>query len=124
MVTSGALVGGTITPNTTPNIPTYSPYSATGVVPTDLTSVRVYPNPWRSDQHRGIPITFGSLTQSTTVSIFSVSGRLVRTLPTCDLSTTWDLTNDSGETVSSGLYIYLITNAQGQKTHGTMAVIQ
>jgi hypothetical protein len=36
----------------------------------------------------------------------------------------WDLTTDSGKSVASGLYIYLIQSPDGQTARGKLAVIQ
>lgn len=94
------------------------------LVAADFSALRVYPNPWRSNKHSGIPVTFNGLTENSAVKIFTVSGHLVKTLPMSSASATWDLTNDSGERVASGLYIYSITSDQGQKKTGQLAVIQ
>jgi hypothetical protein len=94
------------------------------LVPADLSGVRVFPNPWRSDKHTGLSITFDNLTVNTTIKIFTVSGHWVKTLPTSSSSVTWDLTNDSGEKVASGLYVYLLTTDSGLKKTGQLAVIK
>ena len=85
---------------------------------------QVYPNPWRSDRGYPAQITFDQLTGNTTLKIFTVSGHLVKTLTTSASSIPWDLTNDSGSTVASGIYIYLITDSQGDKVRGKVAVIK
>jgi len=94
------------------------------MVPADLSSVRVYPNPWRSDRHGGKLVTFDNLAINSTIKIFTVSGHWVKTLPTSSTSVTWDLTNDSGDKVASGLYVYLITSDGGQKKTGQIGVIK
>jgi hypothetical protein len=94
------------------------------LVPSDLSTVRVFPNPWRADKHGGLSITFDNLTVNTTINIFTVSGHWIKTLPTSSSSVTWDLTNDSGEKVASGLYVYLIKDDQGQKKTGQLAIIK
>ncbi len=98
--------------------------SAVTAAPPDLSAVRVFPNPWRSDKHEGQPITFDNLPAQSTLKIFTLSGHRVRALPTSSLFLTWDLKNDSGEKVASGLYIYLITTDGGQKSTGKIAVIK
>jgi hypothetical protein len=97
----------------------------------DLSAVRVYPNPWRSDKHTGRPITFDQMTVGATVKIFTVSGHQVKKLDGSSGSVTWDLTNDSGDKVASGLYIYLVTvgdtgayGTGGQKATGKLAIIK
>ncbi len=84
----------------------------------------MYPNPWRSDRHSVRQITFDQLTVNTTIKIFTVSGHWVKTLPTSSTSVIWDLTNDSGDRVASGLYMYLINTDQGQKKTGQVVVIK
>ena len=65
-------------------------------------SVRVYPNPWRADRPTNV-ITFDGLTDNSTVKIFTISGRWVRTLSSTAGAVNWDLKNDSGDPVASGL---------------------
>jgi hypothetical protein len=93
-------------------------------VTSDFSAARVFPNPWRSNLHTGIGMTFDRLTPNSTIKIFSVAGVLSRTLSAPGGSVVWDLKNDSGDRVASGLYIYLITNDQGQKTRGKLAIIR
>ncbi len=91
----------------------------------ELGSIRAYPNPWRSDRHSGVQITFDRLSANATVRIFTVSAQHVKTLETSNgTSITWDLTNDSGSPVASGIYLYLVTNNAGEKTSGKLAVIK
>jgi hypothetical protein len=85
---------------------------------------RAYPNPWRADRGYAQQINFDQLAGNTTIKIFTISGHLVRTLTTGNSSTTWDLNNDSGDRVASGIYIYLVTNDQGQEARGKVAVIR
>lgn len=87
-------------------------------------SPRAYPSPWRSDRDNGAPITFDQLAGNSTIKIFTTAGHLVRSLSANTLSTTWDLNNDSGASVASGLYFYVITNDQGQKSTGKFAIIR
>jgi len=104
---------------------TSAPASATVVLtPPDLTSVRIHPNPWRSDIHGGHSVTFDQLTGNVTIKIFTTSGHLVKTLTSAGAPVTWDLTNDSGDKVASGLYLYVITSDLGQKAKGQLAIIK
>jgi hypothetical protein len=90
----------------------------------DLNNVKIHPSPWRSDLHSGHPITFDGLPANSTIKIFTVSGRWVKTISNANGLATWDVKNDSGDMVASGLYIYLVTDDQGNKTHGKFAVIR
>src|SRR5262249_52121986 len=87
-------------------------------------SVRVSPNPWRQDRHRGRPVTFSPLSGESTVKIFTASGRLVKNLGRADGLASWDLTTDGGTQAASGLYVFLVDNAEGQRTRGKFAVVK
>jgi len=87
-------------------------------------SPQVYPNPWRSDKHSGYPVTFSGLAAGTDIKIFTVSGHKVAELYTDGPSIQWDLSNDSGDKVASGIYLYIITDSQGDKVRGKVAVIR
>ena len=89
----------------------------------DFSQMREYPNPWRVDRHRGKDITFDRLPLNCTVQIYTVSAHWVKTLDASSGSAMWDLTNDAGESVASGYYIYLVTSPQG-KSRGTLAIIR
>ena len=65
---------GILTASSTATVDVLSP-PATVLLP----SVRVYPNPWRSDRHRGLPLMFGGLTTRAIVKIFTLSGHWVVT---------------------------------------------
>src|SRR5262249_37106364 len=112
-----------------PNAPTSVSQSASKTVTlvnADLSGVRVFPNPWRSDKHAGKNVTFDHLTLGSTIKIFTVSGHLARKLSSDDgtASASWDLTNDSGDKVASGIYVYLITDSTGAKAKGKLAIIK
>ncbi|MFA5975545.1 MAG: T9SS type A sorting domain-containing protein [Elusimicrobiota bacterium] len=89
----------------------------------NLSSARVYPNPWRSDR-TAAGITFDQMTLNSIVKIFTVSGHHIRSLEAPSGSVPWDLKNDSGDKVASGIYLYVITNNQGQKTKGKLVIIK
>jgi len=87
--------------------------------------IRVYPNPWRQDQHSDIGVTFDNLPGGSTVKIFTLSGHAVQTLHAVSTGVVeWNLQNDSGERVASGIYLYLIKDPAGNKTRGKFAVIR
>ena len=91
----------------------------------DLSSVRIFPNPWRRSRDLGVnPVHFDPLPASVSIKIFSVSGHLVRDLGTVSGTASWDVKNDDGDFVASGIYLYLITDGQGTKDRGKIVVIQ
>jgi len=93
------------------------------LVSTDLSTARVFPNPWRAARGDG-SIVFDQMSANSTIKIFTMSGRLAKTLSAPGGSVSWDLTNETGEKIASGLYLYLITDSQGNKTKGKLAIIR
>jgi hypothetical protein len=92
---------------------------------TILPVIIVYPNPWRSDLHSGMNITFKGLLPNSTVKIFNVAAHWVKTLPLASGIATWDRTNDRGQAVASGYYFYLITTGNSnQNVNGELAIIK
>ena len=90
----------------------------------DLDSVRVYPNPWRSNLHAGLGVTLDGLTPQSRIRIYTVSGQWVRTLDAAGGVGRWDLTNDSGQRVGSGVYLYIIADPYGRRRSGILAVVR
>jgi len=101
-----------------------TPGAATSQGLSDLSAMLVYPNPWRSDRHSSVPVVFGSLTADSTVKIFTLSGYLVKTMSPVSGNASWDLKNDSGEMVASGIYLYSVTDSHGDKSQGKLAIIR
>lgn len=103
----------------------YQPSTVFAAPKDDLSSAYIYPNPVRaalgSDQ-----VTFENLTNNVIIRIFKTNGDLVREINATDTTgaVTWDLTNDNGHKVASGIYFYLITNDSGHKAKGKIAIIR
>ena len=90
-----------------------------------LSGVRVYPNPWRRSRDLGnTTVHFDPLPADAHVKIFSISAHLVRDLGISNGRASWDVKNDDGDNAASGIYIYLITDSQGNKERGKLVVIQ
>ena len=85
---------------------------------------RVFPNPWRADRHRDAPVTFDRLSPNSTVKIYTVSAHWVKTLQPAGPRAEWDLRQDTGQNVASGIYLYLITDDHGNKVSGKLTVIR
>jgi hypothetical protein len=94
------------------------------LVSANLDQVRVFPNPWRSDRHSTHSITFGNLTVNTEIKIFMTSGHHVKTLPTASSSVTWDLKDEGGDKVASGIYLYVLQAEDGSKKTGKVVIIK
>jgi hypothetical protein len=91
----------------------------------DFSQVRVYPNPWKSNLHSGQNLIFDGLPPKSSVKVFTVSGHLVRDVPLTLDSTkaSWDLRNESGDLVGSGIYLYLIKTST-EKMTGKIVVVK
>ncbi|MBI4777662.1 T9SS type A sorting domain-containing protein [Candidatus Desantisbacteria bacterium] len=77
-----------------------------------LADVTVYPNPFYPNMNQ--VCTFSpSPTGRFTISIYNSAGEQVRILRQCNV---WDGNNELGEPVASGIYFYLIKNADEKRT--------
>jgi hypothetical protein len=85
-------------------------------------AINVFPNPWKSAL--GVPAITFDVPAGSTIKIFTVSGHWVKTLAAPATLAPWDLTNDSGDKVASGIYIYLVTDAQNNNARGKLVVIR
>jgi len=100
------------------------------LVTANLANVKVYPNPWRKDKHATKDVTFANLPIGSTVKLFTVSGHQVKSLSEVNGTVSWNLTNDSGDKVASGTYVYLITvgdtgyGGNAQKLRGKVGIIK
>ncbi len=91
---------------------------------TDLSQVATYPNPYRIG-HEEIPFKFINLTQNAEIKILNLNGRLIKTLQETngDGGLEWDLCDENGNHIVSGIYLYLIKNEQQEKI-GKFAIIR
>lgn len=101
--------------------------------PDEFQPVAAVPNPYReSESIAGAPETqvvqFINSPPRGTLLIWTVAGDLVRTIVQDDASVgvlEWDTKNDSGEKVTSGVYIYKIVDlVSGQQSFGRLVVIR
>ena len=100
------------------------PVHAAATVSTSLAAVKVFPNPWRVDKHANTSVRFEGMPAASTIKLFTVSAHEIKTLSAdSGGNATWDRTNDGGERVASGVYIYLIIDPQGNDTSGKLAII-
>ncbi len=99
--------------------------AAFGALKDNLSESYIYPNPVRASLGHD-KVTFENLTNNVIIRIFKTNGDLVREINATDTTgtVTWDLTNDNGNKVASGIYIYLITNESGHKLKGKLAIIR
>jgi len=108
-------------PDTEP--PTKPPTIEEEEFASDLSRVKAYPNPYRGDKHS--QIIFDNLTANIKIRIYTLKGELVREIKEQEGDRAyWDVRNKQGGRVSSGTYIYYITDPQGQEKRGKIAIIK
>lgn len=91
-----------------------------------LSSVVGYPNPFHLNEDNA-RFYIDNLALKSNVSIFTADGHLVKTIPPDEIlgaKVSWDGTNNKGEQVATGVYIYLVTTQSGQSASGKIALIR
>jgi hypothetical protein len=90
----------------------------------DEIDVKAYPNPLVVSE--GSQITFSvSGTTGGEVKIYTISGRVVKKLLIQSGSeVNWDVLNEEGNSITTGLYIYTITDSEGKVKTGKLAITQ
>lgn len=91
----------------------------------DLGALNVYPNPVRAYSGQST-VTFDNLTRPATIRVHDARGNLVREIRVDDpaFRYVWDMTNDAGQPVVSGVYLYRITDPSGRKRTGKLAILR
>ena len=98
-------------------------FIGTKLFATDLSEVKVYPNPYKDEYGTDI-ITFANLTENAKIQIYSISGKLVIEAEADSIEYKWDLKNEDGKDIASGVYIYYISNDKGDRAVGKFVVIR
>jgi hypothetical protein len=94
--------------------------TAEETVPAAPPPVRVYPNPW---QNNGAVI-FANLPKGSSVGIYSISGRLIKSLEIENGSAKWDMAGKQGKPVVSGVYFYRISMPGQKMLNGKLTVMR
>jgi len=91
----------------------------------DLAGASVFPNPFKPYEGHTHMI-FDGLTRQAKIEVFTVAGERVCTVEETDGDgeVTWDVVNSEGRKLASGIYIYRITDAQGNEKISKFAVIR
>ncbi|MCL2799104.1 MAG: glycosyl hydrolase [Endomicrobia bacterium] len=85
-------------------------------------NVIAYPNPYKPSKHGNIGIKFANLKQGAQIKIFNIAGEMVySTKVNSDGEYLWDVNNNSGYKIASGIYIYHITSG-GKTSKGKFAI--
>jgi hypothetical protein len=102
------------------------PSSISETAVSDLTQVRVYPNPVRPNVADKGVITFDRIPIGTRIQLFTAKGELLETLDVTEQDhnrKNWWLTSNNTADVSTGIYIYVL-EFDTQKKIGKIAVIK
>jgi hypothetical protein len=97
----------------------------------DLSQVRVVPNPYivtsRYENIQNVrQIRFMYLPPECTITVYTVSGTLVKTLHhnSTTGSLAWNLISDWSQALSFGVYVYVVEDPQGNRHVGKFALIK
>lgn len=90
----------------------------------NLSRAHPYPVPFRANRNK--LIIFTGLPGNVEIKIYDIAGDLVTTLKEQDMDGEfeWNVTNDNGDKVCSGVYIYLMKDEQGKKKTGRLVIIR
>ncbi len=111
----------------------FTTQAATGSRIANLSAIKAVPNPFivKSGLERTTTesrMMFTHLPSRCTIDIYTVDGRKVRSLEHASAGTEgiayWDLTNEHGQDVAYGLYIYIVKTNDGRTHQGKVMVIR
>ncbi|OGR92124.1 MAG: hypothetical protein A2992_04945 [Elusimicrobia bacterium RIFCSPLOWO2_01_FULL_59_12] len=88
----------------------------------DVSGAKAYPVPYKSTTGGGA-IHFDGLGSDSHIRIYTISGRLVFSVHVNTPVYDWTVRNNSGETIASGVYLYVIESPSTTK-HGKLIIIQ
>ncbi|OGS17659.1 MAG: hypothetical protein A3J83_00525 [Elusimicrobia bacterium RIFOXYA2_FULL_40_6] len=101
--------------------------SANSNVYIDLTQAKLGPNPVTISRHgaggaAGSAMKFTKLPANSQLMIYTISGKLVRTLNESNTEISFDGKNTNGDIISQGIYLYVIKTSSGLKKTGKIAI--
>jgi hypothetical protein len=91
----------------------------------DEIDAKVYPSPYSPLRGSSMRFSIDS-TVGGEVKIYTLSGKLVKKLliASGESDVNWDVLNEDGNSITTGLYIYSIIDADGNKKTGKIAITQ
>ncbi|MGB9613378.1 MAG: Ig-like domain-containing protein, partial [Candidatus Margulisiibacteriota bacterium] len=106
------------------NVQSLSTFALISLPATTLSQAYAFPNPFKPSLGHST-ITFTNLASECTIKIYTLTGDLVKTLVENDGNReySWDVKNESGENLPSGLYFYVIKSADDTKS-GKLVIIR
>jgi len=110
--------------NVTCNVNHLSTFSLMAMPATTLANIYCFPNPYKPSAGH-TTITFSNLPSTCTIKIYTLKGELIKTIEETngDAQATWDVANEAGENVVSGLYVFLVKTDSDQKS-GKLVIIR
>ena len=107
------------------------PVYVKGAAAANVENVIVVPNPYngheRWDQPGSNRIQFMRLPAGVKVRVYTIAGDLVRELDKADPTSgnmDWDLKNQNGQDVASGIYVYHVLSEQGYESKGHFVIVR
>ncbi|MGD9489551.1 MAG: gliding motility-associated C-terminal domain-containing protein [Calditrichaceae bacterium] len=89
-----------------------------------MSSINVFPIPYRKSARSEIDgIFFANLPERSQISIYNLLGEPVFKSQRVDSFFRWELRNDSGSQVKSGVYLYIIKNQNNEKINSGKIII-
>jgi spore germination protein YaaH len=89
----------------------------------NLENIVVYPNPFKPNMEVN-KVTFSNLTKDSKIRIYTITGKLVIKEKVDSIDYFWNLKNKDGRDVALGIYIYYISNDNGERKIGKIAIIK
>jgi hypothetical protein len=95
-----------------------SPLSFTAVL-----DIHAFPNPFRAGDGNS-EVTFCNLPQDASLTIATISGNIVKTVDRVGPGSqwAWDLRNDDGQSITSGIYLYKVSYNRGSSSGKVMVI--
>jgi hypothetical protein len=91
--------------------------------PKEEIDAKAYPNPYSFSKGNSMRFSVDSTTGGE-VKIYTISGKLVKKLliASGESEVNWDVLNEEGNNIKAGLYLYTITDGEGNKKTGKLAI--
>jgi hypothetical protein len=109
----------------------FSIYTLGKVITANLDNIVVYPNPVNFSKAVRNTVKFGNLSKNPEIKIFTINGRLVKTLRPGTIENDgatgkaeWNGKNEDGSEVEMGLYVYMIKDDSGHTKTGRLGVVK
>lgn len=83
--------------------------------------VKLYPNPYKPGKHANSGITFDKVKQGARIRVYNIAGEKVYDKIADKDNFVWDVKNNSGGNIASGIYIYYV-DSNGQIHKGKIAI--